>query len=317
MLRNLATWLDPRRPRQRPVPVKVRVPAGAKPAKHYLGLCAIVRDEADYLAEWLEFHRLQGFEHIIIYDNGSSDETPALLSRYQDQGFVTVVPWAHFCGRFNAQTLAYAHAIANFGAAFRWLAFLDVDEFLFPVEGHDVSTVMRQFEHSPAVAVYWTMFGTSGLEIRHNRLTTETYTHQARYTQYPVPEHAINQKSIVNPYCVRAVQGAHLFHIEGHGHGAFLQNGKWLGKRNKDRLPGEPSGPLQLNHYFTRSREEFSIKMDKGRAPGPDFETRKRDQELLAWIDRDTAEDLAIQRFVPLLRERLGLAGSNNDADPQ
>lgn len=29
----------------------------------YLAVCAIFRDEAPYLAEWIEFHRLVGVEH--------------------------------------------------------------------------------------------------------------------------------------------------------------------------------------------------------------------------------------------------------------
>ncbi len=34
-----------------------------------------------------------------------------------------------------SQTLAYAHAIMNFGADWRWMAFVDIDEFLFLAEG--------------------------------------------------------------------------------------------------------------------------------------------------------------------------------------
>ena len=33
-----------------------------------LAACAIYRDEADYLAEWIEFHRLCGFELFFLYD---------------------------------------------------------------------------------------------------------------------------------------------------------------------------------------------------------------------------------------------------------
>src|SRR6185312_2800453 len=36
---------------------------------HYLAACAIYRDEAEYLAEWLEFHRLVGFERFYLYNN--------------------------------------------------------------------------------------------------------------------------------------------------------------------------------------------------------------------------------------------------------
>jgi hypothetical protein len=39
----------------------------------YLGAFAIFKDEASYLPEWFEFHRLVGVERFFLYDNGSSD----------------------------------------------------------------------------------------------------------------------------------------------------------------------------------------------------------------------------------------------------
>ncbi len=38
--------------------------------KHYLTLCAIFRDEADYLDEWLRFYDLVGVERFVLFDNG-------------------------------------------------------------------------------------------------------------------------------------------------------------------------------------------------------------------------------------------------------
>ena len=39
----------------------------------YLAICAIFRDEAPFLDEWIAFHRLMGVEHFFLYDNGSVD----------------------------------------------------------------------------------------------------------------------------------------------------------------------------------------------------------------------------------------------------
>lgn len=47
--------------------------------KHdYLSIGAIFKDEAPYLAEWIEFHRLVGVEHFFLYDNLSTDEKSML-----------------------------------------------------------------------------------------------------------------------------------------------------------------------------------------------------------------------------------------------
>src|SRR5512133_3338974 len=50
-----------------PRPLGPRPPVG-------LAVCAIFRDEARYLAEWVSFHRVQGVEKFYLYDNRSTDD---------------------------------------------------------------------------------------------------------------------------------------------------------------------------------------------------------------------------------------------------
>ena len=45
----------------------------------YLSVCAIYRNEAPYLAEWIEFHRLVGAERFFLYDNGSTASGSSVL----------------------------------------------------------------------------------------------------------------------------------------------------------------------------------------------------------------------------------------------
>lgn len=58
--------------------------------KHELAVCAIYRDEADYLAEWVEFHRLVGAERFFLYNNFSEDHHREVLAPYVEEGLVTV-----------------------------------------------------------------------------------------------------------------------------------------------------------------------------------------------------------------------------------
>lgn len=39
--------------------------------KYYCSICLIIRDESEYLKEWLEWHIGQGIQHFYIYDHGS------------------------------------------------------------------------------------------------------------------------------------------------------------------------------------------------------------------------------------------------------
>jgi hypothetical protein len=40
-----------------------------------IGISCIVKNEQDYIGEWLQFHIMQGVKDFIIYDNGCTDDT--------------------------------------------------------------------------------------------------------------------------------------------------------------------------------------------------------------------------------------------------
>ena len=133
-------------------PIPVPVMSQAKRTS-YLSVVVIVKDEGLYLREWLEFHRLVGVQHVYLYDNGSSDGTEQVLLDFTRSGYVTRIPWSSFVHDGSPQKLACAHALSNFGPAWRWMAPIDADGFLFPTEA--VPSVLTRLEHLPALAVYW------------------------------------------------------------------------------------------------------------------------------------------------------------------
>ncbi len=67
-----------------------------KSKKHTLSVCAIVKNEAKYLKEWIEFHRLVGVDHFYLYNNGNIDSVQKVLSPYIRKGIVTFIDWSYF-----------------------------------------------------------------------------------------------------------------------------------------------------------------------------------------------------------------------------
>ena len=62
-------------------------------ATYKLALCAIFQNDAPFLQEWIEFHKLQGVEHFYLYNNRSQDEFKEVLAPYVESGEVTLVEW--------------------------------------------------------------------------------------------------------------------------------------------------------------------------------------------------------------------------------
>ena len=61
--------------------------------EYELAIGAIFRDEAPYLKEWIEFHKLVGCEHFYLYNNASTDNFYEIQESYIANGEVDLIDW--------------------------------------------------------------------------------------------------------------------------------------------------------------------------------------------------------------------------------
>ncbi len=280
------------------------IPAIADGARAGLALAAIVKDEAPYLREWLEFHLMLGVRRVHIYDNGSTDETPDVLAPFIARGEVAVTPWRNFCGFESAQRLAYAHAIANFGPDHRWMAFIDVDEFLFPTEAESLPQALEALAHLPGFVVPWRNFGPDGHETRPDGLVIEAYRECAAFPPRPDQRALLRYKSVIDPRAA-AASDTHMFPLRGLGSVALNQRGARARFHATREAAFAAEGPLRLNHYFTRSLAEMRARVAKGRVSGYGAVSADYLDRRLACYRRAVMRDEAILRFAAPLRARM------------
>lgn len=136
-----------------------------------LAIAAIFKDEAADLEEWLQFHSGVGVDHFILYDNGSSDNFREVLAPWLGAGRVTLVDWPR-----GHQCAAYNHSIRGFRGRCRWIAFIDLDEFLFSPATRYLPTALQDYKSNAAIFVYWILFGSSGHETRPGSYVLDAFT---------------------------------------------------------------------------------------------------------------------------------------------
>ena len=95
--------------------------------KYSLSIVCILKDEAIYMKEWIEYHRLIGVDHFYIYDHNSSDNIYDVLKSYITLGIVT---YKRVNTKYYPQNQCYTNAIFKYRNKNKYLAFIDVDEFI-------------------------------------------------------------------------------------------------------------------------------------------------------------------------------------------
>ena len=221
--------------------------------KHYLSVCAVVKNEAPYFKEWIEWHTKIGVEKFYIYDNDSTDNTREVLEPYIEKGLVEYKYWP---GR-KQQLAVYDDCIDSHRYDSRWIAIIDLDEFLFPVVDKSMVTFLERLENFSSVEINWLVYGSSGKKMK------EPGDVMQRFKAHALSGNPINRyvKSIVNPRKVYCMIGAHeSARIEGLSCNADGVPNK---KSFRDRIPTHVTA--RINHYPLKSYEEFLEKRSRGR----------------------------------------------------
>ncbi|HEX9858806.1 MAG TPA: glycosyltransferase family 92 protein [Paracoccaceae bacterium] len=272
-------------------------PPAELPGRQGMALVLIVRNEERHIAEWARFHRLAGVRHFYVYDNGCTDGTMAALRAALPEAMLTMIPWDQKLrdgrrGReIHNQVLAYAHATRNFGGAYRWMSYIDVDEFLVPKQAADLPGALAHLEECRNISLPWHMFGRSGHKAAPVGGVVENYTRRN-----PDPMSAAkglrNFKMIVDPCHVTAIK-VHAIETDGHGD-TCNDRGQVFSPAARERAGFYSADHIQLNHYYTRSDAELRAKIARGpNLTTPEADHLRRVMRKVAHIETGEVEDRA------------------------
>lgn len=213
-----------------------------------LSICAILKDEADYLWDWLIFHINQGVKHFYLYDN--NEEGDEAHRKVLTKGWEPLITWVTWPG-VKKQNEAYNHCLKNFGSETNWLAVIDVDEYLYSPLGYEVSTVLDlYFKQESAVAVHWILRGSKGGE---DYVEDTDVIFRFKYRAL-VPDKHI--KTILKPSTtVSTGPNPHSFRFYP---GCYCVN------ERHEQLPeeyaltdGGTTNILRIDHYHCKTKEEY------------------------------------------------------------
>lgn len=127
-----------------------------------VAVCCVFQNEKEWLQEWIEFHKLIGVDHFYLYNNFSTDHYLDVLTPYLLSGEVELFEYPQKPFRVIDQAIIYNHALELSQGNSKWLAAIDTDEFIVPLETKHLVPYLDSFsENIGAIEVNWVTFGTS------------------------------------------------------------------------------------------------------------------------------------------------------------
>lgn len=244
---------------------------------YYLSVLAQFKNETMTLKLWLDHHLWQGVQHFYLIDNGSTDHPMSILQPYIRQGLVSYFHRSQPCSQVANYRSVFAKHI--WSRTF-WLAVVDIDEFLFGVDGTLVR-YLRQMHSVYLIYLHWLVFGTSGC-VDHPVDIRRSNVHR-----HPLPD-PVNTKYIVQAWTITDPSSQLWIH--------------WIIHPGHSRIMHATGERVRLHHYVLQSEEFFrKVKCKRGDATRPGHKWNSTLFKL--HNDPATLVDETLKRLVEIKRE--------------
>lgn len=267
-----------------------------------ISIFTVIKDETDYLEDFLKYHTELGL-HIFIFEDlfsvshksitdkynnvelhsvkelYSEEEIPQLIEDRKNK----VPPQTDYINR----GLKYIHSLNKYD----WCALIDIDEFITCTE--KFPDILDRYKEHQAVLLYWCNYGCSGHIYKpdDNRPPYEIYTEKCGYEKYSDEKYFKITKFIVNMNKYKPTMKF------------------WIHCANVDFIKADMTykrtaiclEPLYLRHFITRSCEDYAWKVWVRST----FHPGHRCWKSLREMDGDIYEKLkADKNFFPYFKEK-------------
>ena len=224
-------------------------------------VCTIGKNENLYILEFIEYYKSLKVDKIFLYDNNdiNGEKFEDKIGDYIRQGFVKILNWR---GKLTIQTKTINHCYKKNYKNYNWFLIFDLDEYLFINKEQNLKKFLNNKRFLNCQLIYFNelihtdndklYYENDSLKRRFPK-TLKTYNHSA--IKYIV------RGNISNIYLGLHIGNRKLNNCDGFG-------GKMKRKKGKDDIYAlQPDySNYYLDHYYSKSTEEFIKKINRGDA---------------------------------------------------
>ena len=224
--------------------------------KYYCSICLIIRDESEYLKEWLDWHVGQGVEHFYIYDHGSKYPISEFVKTL-DAELQSKITVHDFGGTHKfAQRDAYNDCLNRYKRESRWIGFIDADEMIRVKCGCTIPALLKNFESFAGLFMRWGVYDANGQTERSDKPLRERFTH---VTPTDIDDGA--GKTFLQAQLVQ-----YMLTHNGYPYNGFdaVDENRTPIKTADARKYDSTADLVCVDHYYTKSYEEWKAKIGRG-----------------------------------------------------
>lgn len=226
-------------------------------------ILTVIKNEHQYLDEWIKYHLDLGINHIFIFEDIDSDSHKDICDKYGDKvsldGIYSVLDektkieakQVKELNKYSVHHLYFRHALNHlkmlYAGTYDWCFLIDNDEFITLQEPYkSIQDVLNEFEDYEAFVMSWKCFGANGLIHKPNKGVVESFTKEAEGK-------IANQ--VKTCYKLKSFRNEFLYTLH---HPTDICN--WC---NSDYLKNHniaTFSKIYIRHYITKSWEEYAWK---------------------------------------------------------
>lgn len=244
-----------------------------EPKKYNLSIMAIFKTEQDYMEEWLDYHISQGFEQIYLYCNDPNLNLYPYLSNLKYISYIKLIDWVDKKnnGMDTIQRQAYTHCIQTYSHESQFLMMLDLDEFVVPIKSYSkvsdyILSLKPQWNNITAFKIQRYDFGSSGHITKPKTDVMESYKfHEIICSSF---------KTLANTDYIdkdSKFWRVHDFNLIPNKSGKIFNSYfgyHETGFPNSCKPESVNEIPLVINHYYTKSYEEYLARCEMWKKGG-------------------------------------------------
>lgn len=255
-----------------------------KEYKSKFAICAIFKDEGKYLKEWIEYHRFIGVDKFYLYNNNSKDNYYEVLKPYIE---LNIVELKNYPGK-QKQFDCYNDCLIDHKFDSKYIAFIDIDEFIFDYDKKGIEKIENTFSKYPnasSIQINWMIFGSNNQEKYKDDLVVKRFIKRSKI-DFDMNKHT---KSIVNPRKTLCFINPH-YPLTIGKYSSINLYGDVLNNHLNSKFD---ENDVRINHYFDKSKEEYILKRQRGTADGNPI----RAMELFSYHDKNDIYDDSMKLF--------------------